>query len=128
MATTKVRNYNITPYYDDFDETKNYHRILFKPGFAVQARELTQLQTSLQNQIDKVGQAFYGDGDRVLGGKGTLLAGNKFEYIKLNPQHSGTNIASYVSEFAGTKITEVSISSKAHASFTESKTGLFRCS
>ena len=102
---TNVKNYNITPYYDDFDETKNYHRILFKPGFAVQARELTQLQTSLQNQIDKVGQAFYGDGDRVLGGKGTLLAGDKFAYIKLNAQHSGTNIASYVSEFAGTQIT-----------------------
>ena len=29
------------PYYDDFDKTKNYLKILFKPGFAVQARELT---------------------------------------------------------------------------------------
>ena len=34
--------FNKEPWYDDFDPTKNYHRILFKPGFAVQARELTQ--------------------------------------------------------------------------------------
>ena len=35
-------NLNIDPYYDDFDPSNNYHRILFKPGFAVQSRELTQ--------------------------------------------------------------------------------------
>ena len=40
MATTVVKKYGIAPYYDDFDETKNYHRILFRPGHAVQAREL----------------------------------------------------------------------------------------
>ena len=39
MATTVVKNYPISPYYDDFDETKNYHRVLFRPGYAVQARE-----------------------------------------------------------------------------------------
>ena len=31
------------PYFDDFDDTKKFLRILFKPGYAVQARELTQL-------------------------------------------------------------------------------------
>ena len=44
-------NFNVDPYYDDFDGAKNFHRILFKPGVAVQARELTQAQTILQNQI-----------------------------------------------------------------------------
>ena len=39
-------NLNAAPYYDDFDADKNYHRILFRPGYAVQARELTQLQTA----------------------------------------------------------------------------------
>ena len=43
-------NFNTDPYYDDYNEDKNFHRILFKPGVAVQARELTQLQTILQNQ------------------------------------------------------------------------------
>ena len=72
MATSKVKNYNIQPYYDDFDETKNYHRILFRPGYAVQARELTQLQTALQAQIDRYGQYAFKDGSRVLDGKVTV--------------------------------------------------------
>ena len=50
-----VTNFNVDPYYDDFDAEKNFHRILYRPGFAVQARELTQQQTILQNQIHRFG-------------------------------------------------------------------------
>lgn len=46
MALTT--NFNQDPYYDDFSDNNNYYRVLFKPGNAVQARELTQLQTTLQ--------------------------------------------------------------------------------
>ena len=46
---------NVAPYYDDFKEDKNFHRVLFRPGFAVQARELTQLQSILQNQVERFG-------------------------------------------------------------------------
>ena len=46
-------NLNTSPYYDDFSDDKRFHRVLFKPGVAVQARELTQLQTILQDQMDK---------------------------------------------------------------------------
>ena len=53
---------NIDPYYDDFDEGKNFHRLLFRPGFAVQARELTQLQSILQNQIDRFGEHIFKEG------------------------------------------------------------------
>ena len=49
-------DFNVTPYYDDYSVSKNFHRILFKPGFAVQARELTQIHTILQNQIDRFGK------------------------------------------------------------------------
>jgi len=35
-------NLNESPFFDDFDETKNFHRVLFRPGYAVQARELKQ--------------------------------------------------------------------------------------
>jgi len=45
-------NFNTDPYYDDYNEDKNFHRILFKPGVAVQARELSQLQTILQDQVE----------------------------------------------------------------------------
>ena len=46
-------NLNASPYYDDFNDDKRFHRVLFKPGVAVQARELTQLQSILQDQFDK---------------------------------------------------------------------------
>lgn len=62
-------NFNAEPYYDDFDQTKNYHRILFRPGYAVQARELTQLQTQLQDQIKKFGDHIFVDGTVVLNGE-----------------------------------------------------------
>ena len=52
-------NLNVSPYFDDFNEDKNFNRVLFKPGIPVQARELTQLQTILQNQIEKFGQHFF---------------------------------------------------------------------
>ena len=96
MAITKVKNYNIAPYYDDYDESKNYHRILFRPGFAVQARELTQLQTALQSQIDRHGQYSFNDGSRVVGGK--VSVNTEYDFIKL------TSTAS-VNEFNGTTIT-----------------------
>jgi len=62
-------NINVSPYFDDFNETKNFMRVLFKPGVAVQARELTQSQTILQNQIKKVGDYLFSDGDKVTGPK-----------------------------------------------------------
>lgn len=67
------KNFNTAPYYDDFDESKNYLRILFKPGFAVQARELTQLQTSIQRQIKNFGSHVFKDGSIVLNGNTNLF-------------------------------------------------------
>ena len=61
-------NLNVSPYYDDFDETDNFHRTLFRPGFAIQARELTQLQSALQNQIEKHGSHIFKEGAVVIPG------------------------------------------------------------
>ena len=58
---------NIAPYFDDYDENKNYHRVLFRPTTAVQARELTQLQSILQNQIERFGNWAFKNGDIVSG-------------------------------------------------------------
>ena len=60
---------NVAPYYDDFDSTDNFHKVLFRPGFAVQARELTQLQSILQNQIEKHGNNIFKDGTVVVPGQ-----------------------------------------------------------
>ena len=52
---------NVSPYYDDFAEDKNFHRVLFKPSAAIQARELTQLQSILQNQLESFGNHIFKD-------------------------------------------------------------------
>ena len=83
-------NYNVDPYYDDFDPSKNYHRILFKPGRAVQARELTQAQTILQNQVSEFASAIYSQNTPVSGGQVTTNL--KCNYIKLNTIYGGSSI------------------------------------
>jgi len=65
MALTT--NFNTDPYYDDFDDNKDFHRILYKPGYAVQSRELTQSQTILQDQIKKFGNHVFTSGSVVTG-------------------------------------------------------------
>ena len=62
-------DFNLSPYYDDFAESKKFHRILFRPAFAVQARELTQSQTILQNQIETLGDHFFEKGAMVIPGE-----------------------------------------------------------
>lgn len=69
-----------SPYFDDFDDTKNFLQILFKPGVAVQARELTQLQSILQNQISKISDHIFKDGSQVFGAKVTLT---NYFYIRI---------------------------------------------
>ena len=83
-------NTSTAPFFDDFDETKSYHRILFKPSAAVQARELTQLQTQIQNQIKKFGDHVFKHGTVILGGErffeSDLLS------IKIESSFSGVDI------------------------------------
>ena len=81
MATTNIYFNNNEPHFDDFVESKNFHRILFRPGHAVQARELTQMQTLLQAQLDRFGQYNFKDGSRVVDGKVTL--NNEYEFVKV---------------------------------------------
>ena len=73
-------DFNKAPYYDDYDQTKNFYRILFKPGRAVQARELTQLQTILQKQIESIGSNIFKEGSLVLGGKSFVSKG---QFLKI---------------------------------------------
>ena len=61
-------DFNLTPYYDDFSDSKKFHRILFRPSFAVQARELTQSQTILQDQIENLSDHIFKQGAMVIPG------------------------------------------------------------
>jgi hypothetical protein len=60
-------NLNVSPYFDDYDEDASYHRILFRPRLPVQARELIQLQTILQKQVERFGDWAFKNGDIVSG-------------------------------------------------------------
>jgi len=82
--------FNYDPYYDDFNEDKNFLRILFRPGYAIQARELTQLQTILANQIEKFGNHIFKSGSPIIGGKVSL--DRKCNYVKLKTQFSNQDI------------------------------------
>ena len=85
---------NVSPYYDDYDETKNFHKILFRPSNAIQARELTQLQSILQNQVERFGNHVFDEGALVMGG--TVTVNTLYEAVKVNaanPNGSGTATA-----------------------------------
>ena len=100
MAQTT--NLNVSPYFDDFSEDQDYHKVLFKPGYPVQARELTGLQSILQNQIEKFGQHFFKEGARVIPGN-TLYTKNYFA-VEINETHLGIPVISYLEQLVGKKI------------------------
>jgi hypothetical protein len=83
-------DFNVAPYYDDYDETKQFYRILYRPGFAVQARELTQMQSMVQKQIDRFGRHVFTEGSIVIPGSFQLFSANTkssvgpLNYVKLS--------------------------------------------
>jgi hypothetical protein len=96
-------NLNVSPYFDDFDANNDYHKILFKPGYPVQARELTGLQSILQNQIEKFGQHFFKEGAKVIPGNTNF---NGYYYaVELNNNYQGIPVAAYADQLVGLKIT-----------------------
>lgn len=81
---------NSSPYFDDYDEDKKFVRILFRPGRAVQARELTQLQTIFQKQIQRFGSYFFKEGAVIDGCEQGLDL--NLPYIKLQTNYNGTEV------------------------------------
>lgn len=102
-------NLNVSPYYDDYDPTKNYYRILTRPTYAVQARELTQSQSILQNQIEKFADHIFKEGTIVSGVSPSL--DNSYNYIRLFD--SANSVAVTVSNFANATIQGVTMGVKA---------------
>jgi len=96
-------NLNVAPYFDDFDANNGYHRVLFKPGYPVQARELTTLQSILQNQIEKFGQHFFKEGAKVIPGNTGYT--QLYYAVELQNTYLGVPVAAYADQLVGTKIT-----------------------
>jgi hypothetical protein len=92
------KNLNQAPYFDDYDAEKQFYRVMFKPGYAIQARELTQLQTMLQNQVESFGDNIFKEGSIVKGCNFTEL--DDLQFVKLNDGPTGFNAESYISTSA----------------------------
>lgn len=75
-------NLNISPYFDNYSEDKNFYKVLFRPGYAIQTRELTSLQSILQNQIENHGKYQFKQGDLVIPGEVGL--NTKVNFVKLS--------------------------------------------
>ena len=96
-------NLNVAPYYDDFTESKDFHRVLFRPGFAVQARELTQLQSIMQNQIERFGRHIFKEGTVVI--PGAVGYTDEYYAVKIESTLSGSDISSQIQDYVGKRIT-----------------------
>jgi hypothetical protein len=96
-------DFNTEPYFDDYDQEKDYYRILFRPSYAVQARELTQIQTILQSQVSRFGDHVFKNGSQVI--PGSVNVDNQFHFIKLEPFTGTIDINTYIESFRDKIIT-----------------------
>ncbi len=95
-------NLNVSPYFDDFDANKDFYKVLFKPTYPVQARELNSLQSSLQNQIEQFGKNIFKDGSRVSGAEWKY--DSPVSCIQVESQFSGIPISLYFDNILGKRL------------------------
>ena len=96
-------NLNVSPYFDDFDKDNNFYKVLFKPGTPVQARELSTLQSILQNQVEQFGTHFFKEGSKVI--PGNLSYDNNYQCIELEDTFLGIPVELYQDQLQGLRIT-----------------------
>ena len=96
-------NLNVAPYFDDFDPISNYYKVLFKPGYPIQARELNNLQSILQDQVENIGDHFFKEGAKVIPGNTSYY--QNFYCIQINPSYAGIPVSEYLDQLVGKKIT-----------------------
>ena len=104
-------NLNISPYFDDFDKDNNFYRVLFRPGYPIQARELTTMQSILQNQMESIGQHFFKEGAMVIPGQvGYDL---QVQAIILQQSFLGVDVETYRTQLNGQIIEGITTGIKA---------------
>jgi len=96
-------NLNVAPYFDDFNANNDYYKVLFKPAYPVQARELNNLQSILQNQVEKLGQHFFKDGAKVIPGNTSF--NTTYYAVELEDRYLGIPLSDYINQVKGSKIT-----------------------
>jgi len=113
-------NLKISPYFDDFDSSKNYQKVLFKPGYSVQTRELNTLQSVLQNQVEKFGQHIFKDGSLVI--PGNVNYDLTAKSVLVQPLINGISVESYLQSLKGKILTGAFSGVKAEVTDTLSAT------
>lgn len=81
---------NTSPYFDDYDEDKKFVRVLYVPGRAIQARELSQAQTLQQVQTKRFAEYFFKQGAIVDGCEQNLDV--NLNFAKLQTLYNGTEV------------------------------------
>ena len=87
-------NLNKAPYFDDFDPNSEFYRVLFRPGFSIQSRELTTLQSILQNQVESLAKANFKQGSVVVPGE--LIVDRQYSYVKISSFTNNLQITDYI--------------------------------
>ena len=95
-------NLNVSPYFDDFDSSKNFNRVLFKPGSPVQARELTTLQSILQGQVETMGKHFFKEGSMII--PGVFKYDGQYTSVKVESTFFGVPVELYYDKLVGLRI------------------------
>ena len=111
LISSLTTDFNVTPYYDDFNSgEKDFYRILFKPGYAVQARELTQIQSLVQSQLFRFGKHIFEEGSIVIPGQYHFkmnigdTKGLNLSYVKIK-NTNGAGASVNVNDFLGQTLT-----------------------
>ena len=92
------------PYTDRYlvDANSKFTRVLFRPGFAPQSRELIALQDSLQRQISTIGDYLYKEGSKVIGGSIKHMKGKS---LLIESTYNGEEVD--LASFVGQRIVEI---------------------
>lgn len=97
-----MKNLDIRPYFDDYDADKQFYQILFRPSYAIQARELNQLQTIIQEQVARHGKNIFKEGAMVIPGQ--MSIDTSLEYVKLETTYNSSSVDTYINQFKGTDV------------------------
>jgi hypothetical protein len=92
-----IKTFPQSPYFDDYDSSKDYLQVLFRPAVGVQVREINQLQTIAQNQLGRLADSFYENGARIV--RGEVSVDNAFPFVKVS-----ANVARAVGQYVGRTI------------------------
>ena len=96
-------NLNISPYYDDFDKNNQFYKVYLNLVFLFKLRELSTLQSILQNQLESFGSHMFKDGSMVI--LGNIAYDAQYYSMKIEEETLGIPVSLYLNQLIGLKLT-----------------------